>query len=168
MKITAIEEYGLRIIIRVAKLATGSTNGLVSLNDIASHEGISVENTAAILSKLKEAELIESIRGKYGGYKLKRPTAEINLYQLVKGLSKEAFNIEFCETHTGQLDSCVHMSNCSLRPIWSNLANLVNNYLASITLEQLLQDEQGCNESLMNSFGVLRDITEKNLELSQR
>ena len=81
MKITANEEYGLRIILRVAKLLSCGVE-LVSLHDIAQAEGISIENTAAILSHLREANLIESVRGKYGGYKLARTPQQINLYDI--------------------------------------------------------------------------------------
>jgi Rrf2 family transcriptional regulator, iron-sulfur cluster assembly transcription factor len=151
MKITAYEEYGLRIILRLAKLQSEG-EGLVSLNDIASKEGISSENTAAILSKLRDAELIESVRGKYGGYKLKKEPSNINLFQIVNGISKDTFDLTFCETHSGNKETCVHSTECTVRSVWTSVSSMINNFLASITLEQLMQNESDFNTEMINSF----------------
>jgi len=163
MKITANEEYGLRIILRVAKIRENDDSKLVSLNEIAEAEGISVENTAAVLSKLREAGLVESVRGKYGGYKLGKGIEEINLYQVISAVSKDTFNVEFCETHTGNQETCVHSSDCSVRSVWSNLTNLINNFFANITLKHLLEDEKQAQTDIQGSFSILQEFTEKNL-----
>jgi len=153
MKITAYEEYGLRIILRLAKLES-TADKLVSLNEIASSEGISTENTAAILSKLRDAQLVESVRGKYGGYKLKRDPSEINLFQIVNGISKDTFDISFCETHSGNKEECVHNTECTVRSVWTSISSMINNFLASITLQQLMQNESDFNFELQNSFDL--------------
>ncbi len=163
MKITANEEYGLRIILRVAKLLSNGIE-LVSLHDIAQAEGISIENTAAILSHLREANLIESVRGKYGGYRLARTPQQINLFDIMNALSKGTFDFEFCNSHTGMMDACVHNNDCSVRPVWANLTKLINNFLASITLEQLMQDESSSGNNIHSHFQVLQDFTERNLQ----
>jgi Rrf2 family transcriptional regulator, iron-sulfur cluster assembly transcription factor len=158
MKITAYEEYGLRIILRLAKLSKENDSmenkSLVSLNDIASSEGISVENTAAILSKLRDAQLIESVRGKYGGYKLKKEPSEINLFQIVSGISKDTFDLNFCETHSGNKEICVHNTECSVRSVWTSVSSMINNFLASITLKQLMQNESDFNIEIQNSIDL--------------
>lgn len=157
MKITAYEEYGLRIILRLAKLQSQGDK-LVSLNDIASSEGISSENTAAILSKLRDAELIESVRGKYGGYKLKKDPSQINLFQIVSGISKNAFDLQFCDTHSGNKDICVHSTDCSVRSVWTSVNSMINNFLASITLLQLMKNESDFNIEIQNSFDLRKEI----------
>jgi Rrf2 family protein len=163
MKITANEEYGLRIMIRMAKILADDNSRLVSLNEIAEAEGISVENTAAILSKLREAGLIESVRGKYGGYKLVYEAEDINLHQIISSLSKDTFNIDFCENHSGNQEICVHSDDCSVRSVWSNLTNLINNFFASISLQYLLDGEAHAQAGIRNSFTILQDFTEANL-----
>lgn len=145
MKITANEEYGLRIILKVARLRKENPEALVSLNEIADSEGISSENTAAILSKLREANLIESVRGKYGGYKMAKEASEITIYQVVRALSKEPFYEDFCGSHTGIMETCVHFENCSVRPVWSNLSGLIDNFLQQVKLEQIMANEADCD-----------------------
>ncbi len=159
MKITAYEEYGLRIVLRLANLSKDN-DSLVSLSEIAKLEGISNENTAAILSKLRDAELVESVRGKYGGYKLNRAPSEITLYQIVNGLAKETFDLNFCESHSGKSETCVHNSDCTVRSVWSSVNTLINNFLDSITLEQLMNNEKDFVTELQNSFdlqGILQN-----------
>jgi hypothetical protein len=163
MKITANEEYGLRIMLRLALIQERQSGKLVSLNEIADAEGFSVENTAAILSKLREGDLIESVRGKYGGYKLVNKPEELNLYQILQVLSKDTFGIEFCESHSGIKTKCVHNEDCSVRPVWTGLTALIQNFLANITLKQLMQKESACQSELTDSFTILQDITERNL-----
>lgn len=141
MKITAHEEYGLRIIIRLAKLLENNDKGLVGIAEIAEAEGISYENTAAIIGKLKEAELVNSVRGKYGGYKLNHIPAQITLHQIIHALGEGSFGTDFCNKHTGKEANCVHSEDCSIRPVWKAVNNLIDNFLAGITLENLLQNE---------------------------
>ncbi len=157
MKITASEEYGLRIILRAAKLLAGDAD-LVSLHDIADAEGISVENTAAILSKLREANLIESVRGKYGGYRLSRSPSNINLYQIIDALGGTSFGIDFCDSHSGIQENCANSSNCSVRPVWSTLNSLINNFLAGITLAELLSEESSARDSIKDQVITLSKI----------
>lgn len=155
MKITAYEEYGLRILLRIAKFLRSNPCSLVSLQDIAETEGISVENTAAILSKLKDSGLVESIRGKYGGYKLTRCPSEINLQEIIQGLSKNTFDIDFCENHSGIKSECVNSSDCAIRPVWNGLNSLINNFLRSISLEELMLKESCIEKHVSESIEVI-------------
>ena len=158
MKITAHEEYGLRMILRLAKLQA-QEDRLISLNEIAELEGISPENTAAVLSKLRDADLIESVRGKFGGYKLTRTPDQITLYQIVNGISKDTFDINFCDTHSGNKETCVHNTDCSVRSVWSSVSSMVNNFLDSITLEKLMQKEMDFTSELQSSLD-LKEVLE--------
>ncbi len=157
MKITANEEYGLRIMLVIAKLLESKPDSLVSLNEIAELEGISVENTAAIVAKLKQSNLVSSIRGKYGGYRLTKSPEQINLYQITNALGKESFDSDFCDNHSGQLDTCIHANNCSIRPVWTNLSILINNFLQSISLQSLMSSEQERN-LIMRDFELSQTL----------
>jgi Rrf2 family transcriptional regulator, iron-sulfur cluster assembly transcription factor len=155
MKITAYEEYGLRILLRIAKIQRANPCSLVSLQEIADAEGISVENTAAILAKLKDSALVKSVRGKYGGYKLANSPCKINLQQVIQGLAKDAFADDFCEQHSGVQNSCVNSTDCAIRPVWNGLNVLINNFLSAITLEQLMNDEHCSQEQIAHKIEVI-------------
>ena len=67
MKISAQEEYGLRCLLQ---LAQSGDKGSATLPEIAAAEGLSVPYAAKLLSVLRQAGLIESVRGRSGGYRL--------------------------------------------------------------------------------------------------
>ena len=160
MKITANEEYGLRIILRLATLAETNDSKLVSLAQISDSEGITPEYCASIITLLKHANLVISVRGKNGGYKLAKPPDEINLYQIINALSEKPFAFDFCETHSGVLETCMHSNNCSVRPVWNYITNVMDYFFRGVTLRQLMSPEQEVDSSMRkNLIEVLETLT---------
>lgn len=157
MKITSNEEYGLRIILRVAKIASADHNKedrLVTLNEIASNEGITSDYAMIFITALKNSKLLESVRGKNGGYKLTKKPEKINLLEVSKAMTAEIFNAEYCDKHSGgQMEHCIHGNECSIRSVWSTVASVLNNILANITLDQLMKhDEAELNKILSDKI----------------
>lgn len=142
MKITANEEYGLRVILSLAKLQEEKSNDLVSLKEIAEEEGLSTDYAASILMKLRESGLVESIRGKYGGYKLTKDYRLISVYEVLKGISEKTYTNDFCETHSGSKDVCVHKGSCNIRPIWTTLGYIYERVLEKISLADLMNSKK--------------------------
>jgi Rrf2 family protein len=141
MKITAQEEYGLRCLLRVAGAARGQS---LTLPEVAAAEGLSVPYAAKLLSVLRQAGLIESVRGRSGGYRLARPPEQIGLGSLLLGLGEPLFDEPgYCERHAGSTgaSNCVHHDGCSLRPLWQTLEQWIRGTLDQITVADLLQSE---------------------------
>jgi Rrf2 family protein len=138
MKITSMEEYGLRCMVQ---LAMANTDGPVSVADIAENEGLSTEYAGKILNWLRQADLVHSIRGRNGGFVLARPANEINLASIMRVFSPDLFDDEYCDRHTGAADTCVHTSSCAIRPVLHTLSNVINRTLESMTLMDLLCGE---------------------------
>src|SRR5436309_3276725 len=115
MKITAQEEYGLRCLLRLARAREGSS---LTIPEVAAAEGLSEPYVAKQLAVLRKAGLIDSARGRSGGYRLAKTPAEIGLGSLLLVLGEPLFNEpEYCEQHKGTATngSCVHHGACSLR-----------------------------------------------------
>src|SRR5437016_10167392 len=83
MKITAQEEYGLRCLLRLARAADGQS---LTIPEIAAVEGLSGAYVAKILAVLRQAGLIESVRGRAGGYRLAKAPAEIGLGTVIMSI----------------------------------------------------------------------------------
>src|SRR5262245_39720263 len=88
MKISAQEEYGLRCLLR---LAQSGDNASATLPEIAAAEGLSVAYAAKLLSVLRQAGLIESVRGRSGGYRLAQAPETIGLGSLLLTLGEPLF-----------------------------------------------------------------------------
>lgn len=138
MKITSMEEYGLRCMVQ---LAMANTDGPVTVTDIAEPEGLSTEYAGKLLNLLRQADLVKSVRGRNGGFVLARPAGEISLASIMRVFSPDLFDEEYCDRHTGAADTCVHTTSCAIRPVLWTLSNVVNRTLESMSLMDLLSGE---------------------------
>jgi Rrf2 family protein len=148
MKITAQEEYGLRCLLRLAQVAEGES---LTIPEVAAGEGLSVANAAKILGVLRQAGLIESVRGRSGGYRLASSPADIRLGSVLLVLGEPLYvDPGYCERHKGPESngSCVHHGGCTLRALWLTLEQWMRHTLDQITLADLLQSEGRITELL--------------------
>jgi Rrf2 family protein len=147
MRITAQEEYGLRCLLQVAAQLGGEP---ISVKEIAGREGLSVAYVEKLLYQLNRAGLTRSVRGINGGYCLARPPERIFLGEVVRVLGGFASDTEICTQFTGNLNSCVHLDNCGLRPLW-RVALYIQTMLDRVPLSSLMQDEATVEHALMQS-----------------
>ncbi len=148
MKVTAQEEYGLRCMLQAASSTPGNP---VTLSSIAASEGISVPYASKILNHLREAGLVESVRGRSGGYYITRPAAEINLSEILAALGGHIFESDYCDRFPGEEESCVHMGDCSIRSLWGTLEGIVDQVLRRTTLADLhLKTEETASADLLH------------------
>src|SRR5947209_1926538 len=142
MKITAQEEYGLRCLLRLARVEPDQPP--LTIPEIAADERLSPPNVAKLLSVLRQAGLIESVRGRTGGYRLARPPAEIRLGAVMLALGEPLFDdANYCERHAGPDTEgpCVHHVGCTMRTLWQTLEGWIRRTLNQITLADLLHSE---------------------------
>jgi len=83
-------------------LAMKHGQGLMQVKDIAQENNISLQYLVQIFNLLVKAEIISSVRGKNGGYKLSRPPAAITVLQILETLEGE---IEFTRKTKGKPDA---------------------------------------------------------------
>jgi Rrf2 family protein len=148
MKITSQEEYGLRCLLRLASAEDGHS---LTIPEIAAAEGLSPPYVAKLLAVLRHAGLIESVRGRAGGYSLARSPSEITLGTVMGALGEPLFDDPgYCERHAGtETDgSCVHRGACTLRALWQTLEQWMRHTLNQLTLADLLQSEHQLTDLL--------------------
>jgi len=139
MKITGLEEYGLRCILKLANVKASEP---LAASAIAEDEGISVEYVRKFMFLLRKANLVKAVRGIQGGFALNKPADKISIKAIFDALRKEKFSQRnFCHHFPGHKTECVHMDSCSVRPIWTLLFVYFDNLLSDITLADLLRGE---------------------------
>ena len=134
MKITATEEYGLRCLLA---LANHTGEAPLTIPDIARKEGLSTPQVSKMMGILKSAGLVESVRGRSGGYRLPRPAEEINVAEVFRALGGMLLEPDYCAKHGGVMPTCVHSNACSIRALWDVLAMHVDQLFQQITLANL-------------------------------
>lgn len=145
MKISAQDEYGLRILIRIARAP--AEEGL-SLSQISELERISQPYAAKITRSLRLGGFIQGIRGHKGGYVLALAPEEIRVGQVLRAMGGAMFDDKFCGQHTGSNGLCTNSVDCSLRSLWSILQFNIDRILDQVTIGDLMDKEARVNASL--------------------
>ncbi|NLO36518.1 MAG: Rrf2 family transcriptional regulator [Clostridiaceae bacterium] len=132
MRISTKGRYALRV---MADLARQNPNVYVSLAAIAQRQDISVKYLEAIVAKLHQAGFVASQRGKNGGYRLARPAATYTAGSVLKLVEGNLAPVA-CLDDDAVL--CARSGQCETLPLWLELDRLVDRYLESVTLADLL------------------------------
>jgi len=149
MKITAQDEYGLRILVRIAKCK--DKTGL-SIPQLSEAEGLSQPNVSKLARILRMEGLINSTKGHVGGYVLARPAADITVNDVLKALGRRLFDEEFCANHVGVLKLCTNSVDCSIRSLWTMVQSTIDNLLDKITIADLSKNSEKEAASTFQGF----------------
>jgi Rrf2 family protein len=136
MHISAVEEYGLRCALQLAALPEGA---LLAASQVAEREGISVQYASKILHLFRKAGVVSASRGMQGGFRLVRPAEGISLKTVFSVFREDQGG--FCTQFRGQQAECVHLNECSVRPVFHVLAGYFDSVLEHLTLGDLVRSE---------------------------
>lgn len=125
--------YALRIMLA---LSQHTDDGYISLARISEREGISVKYLEAIVAILNKAGMVESLRGKGGGYRLTKQPKEYTVASIIKLTERSIAPVSCLESET---NSCERAYHCLTLPMWKKLEGIIDEYLESVTLQDLLE-----------------------------
>lgn len=135
MKFSAQEEYGLRLLLQIAKAEPGRT---VTIPELARLEELSEPHVAKLLMILRKAGYIRSVRGQSGGYSVARDPQEIVLGEALRDLGGRMYDSAFCARHSGLASECTHLGDCALQELWSDVQCAVDSVVMHRTLADLM------------------------------
>lgn len=142
MKLSTKGRYGLRAFI---DLATYGEKEPVSLTSIATRQEISLNYLEQLMAKLKKAELVESIRGVNGGYRLARSADEISVGDVLRALEGELIPVECAGIDTGKESHCTGSGTCVSKTVWKRINDSINNTVDSIFIGELVKEGKVLN-----------------------
>ncbi len=132
MMVSTKGRYALTVLV---DLARHQDDGYVSLSDIASRENLSMKYLESIISILNKGGMLNSLRGKNGGYRLARIPSEYNINEILL-LTEGTLAPVNCIMQDGVL--CDKAATCSTLPLWAGLDKVIDDYLSKITLEDVI------------------------------
>jgi Rrf2 family iron-sulfur cluster assembly transcriptional regulator len=118
-------------------LAIHAKQGPVSLNDISGRQEISLSYLEQLFAKLRRNELVSSVRGPGGGYRLSRSGVEINIAQVVDAVS-ESMDVTRCE----KKGDCQQGEACLTHHLWCDLSEQIHTFLENISLQSLVDRQE--------------------------
>lgn len=147
MKLSKKGEYALRSLLDLA-MAQALDRALVPLSALAEAQKIPATFLEQILIQLRQAGVLASTRGKYGGYSLAKPASDIFIGTIVRMIDGPLAPIS-CVSHTAyERCACPDEEHCGLRMLMMDVRNaiagIVDRYtlaqLAEVTLQRLRRD----------------------------
>ena len=125
--------YALRVLIDIAE---HSHEERIPLKEVAERQEISQKYIEAIMTLLSKNGLVDAVHGKGGGYKLNRKPSEYKVADVLR-LTEGTLAPVACLEPDSQ--PCPKKENCRTLPMWTKLDELIENYLESVTIEDLMK-----------------------------
>jgi Rrf2 family nitric oxide-sensitive transcriptional repressor len=132
MRLTAFTDYTLRTLMYLAM----NRDRLATVQDIAELHNISRNHLTKVVHQLGLSGLIETVRGRNGGFRLNREPGEINIGEVVRASESDFFMAE-CFDH--EHNTCIYNPACVLKNVLSDATKAYLQVLDQVTLEQLVQ-----------------------------
>jgi Rrf2 family transcriptional regulator, iron-sulfur cluster assembly transcription factor len=123
-------------------LALHHRGGPVTLAGISKRQKISLSYLEQLFGKLRRRALVESVRGPGGGYCLARPLQEITVADIIRAVDEP-----IDATQCGGRENCLDDHRCMTHELWVSLNAKIYEYLSSVTLAQLMENQQTKQES---------------------
>lgn len=133
MMVSTKGRYALTVMV---DLARNAGDGFVPLSDIAERENLSMKYLESIISILNKGGMLQSLRGKNGGYRLARSPEEYNINEILL-LTEGTLAPVNCIMQEGVM--CEKAATCSTLPLWAGLDSVIENYLSMITLDDIIK-----------------------------
>lgn len=138
MQISTKMRYGSRVL---SELAEVYPEGTVSVRELGELQDISEKYLEHIMSALKSAGIIRSVRGKHGGYKLARAPEEICLAEVFQALEGNPAPVECVE----RPDTCPMHDRCPTWETWVEMRDAIVGVLKGTSIQDLAErKDQRC------------------------
>lgn len=133
MMISTRGRYALRVMIDLAEHNDG---GYIAMKEVAARQDISLKYLEKILPLLVGEKMIEGVHGKGGGYRLTRKPEEYCVGDILRLTEGDLAPVACLECNA---EPCKRTADCRTLPMWNRLNGLINDYLDSVTIADLMK-----------------------------
>lgn len=131
MRLTTKGRYAVTAML---DLALHYEEGPITLADISRRQGISLSYLEQLFARLRKKNLVDSARGPGGGYRLSREAEKISVIDVISAVDESVD-----ATRCGGLKNCQGDQRCLTHELWEDLSRQIYEFLARITLGELVQ-----------------------------
>lgn len=131
MRLTTKGRYAVTAML---DLALNSDRGPISLSDISKRQEISLSYLEQLFAKLRQNQLVSSVRGPGGGYRLSRGADRIFVAEII-----DAVNESIDATNCGGAGNCRNGQVCLTHYLWEDLSHQIHDFLSGISLASLVE-----------------------------
>ena len=141
MKLTTKGRYA---VMAMADLALFKDKGPISLTDISIRQNISLAYLEQIFIKLKQENLVKSVRGAKGGYVLDIPPKKIKISNIISAVDEEIKTLNYKKESKKGCNN--KSSKCITHDLWDQLDQHINSFFEKVKLLDLVKKNQTANK----------------------
>lgn len=124
--------YAIRVMLDIAR---NQQDGYVPMKDVANRQGLSLKYLEQILPALTKNKIVEGVQGKGGGYRLVKAPKEYTIGDILRITERDLAPVS-CLAEGAE--ECKRRGECQTIDLWEGLNKVVNDYLDSKTLADLM------------------------------
>jgi Rrf2 family iron-sulfur cluster assembly transcriptional regulator len=158
MRLTTKGRYAVTAML---DLALNQETGPISLSDISSRQEISLSYLEQLFSKLRKHDLVASVRGPGGGYRLNRGASDIFVADIIAAVD-ESIDATNCQGK----GNCQDGSICLTHHLWTDLSNQIHGFLQGISLASLIARKEIIEVSLRQKMQGQQTVAEETLVIN--
>lgn len=140
MKLSTKGRYGLRALIDLAQY---SKDAPVSIMSISARQDISERYLEQLMSMLKKAGLVKSVRGAAGGYILAKDVKDISVGDVLRALEGSLEPVDCAGLEPD--GECRSADTCVTKYVWKRINESINRTVDEICLDQLVEESRRLN-----------------------
>ena len=114
-----------------------SAKDFIALSQIAERQAMPISYLEQLFRNLRKSGIVQASRGPKGGYRLSRPSTEINISEVVASVDDT-----LDATQCGGTADCHAGARCLAHDLWSQLNSQVDNFLINKSLEDVIADKR--------------------------
>lgn len=133
MKISTKGRYALEAVL---DLAVHSETELESLNNIAERLNISKNYLEQLFSILRKKDIVKSVRGAQGGYKLARDLKDITAGDVIRAVEGPLSPVACIDE--GKCSGLFDYELCVTRGLWLKMMNVMDEAADSVSIKDLV------------------------------
>ena len=132
---TETGKYAIRALIYLANKTRAA--GTVTASEIAAAENIPPYYLAKVLKDLSNAGILDSVRGRGGGFRMSRAAAEISVFEVLEAAEGLSRRVDACVLG---LDACTDEAPCALHDYWAEFRDHTLKRLREVSLADLREE----------------------------
>ncbi len=140
MKLSTKARYAVRALI---DLAVNYENGMGQVKKIAENQELSVRYIENLFTNLRAAGILQSFKGKGGGFSLNRDPDKINLLDVIQVVEGDLSLVGCVESSS----FCKNSKKCTVKNVWTKATKILKDYFRSVTLKDMIRDYKKHNKS---------------------
>jgi Rrf2 family iron-sulfur cluster assembly transcriptional regulator len=141
-------------------LALRHGGGPVTLAQISARQKISLSYLEQLFGKLRRRQLVDSVRGPGGGYRLAKDMSVITVSEIILAVDEP-----IDATQCAGKENCKDEQKCLTHDLWATLNSRIFDYLESVSLRQLVENQRS-KDSGVNTVRDMRQNPGKGVAVS--